>query len=120
MGDNLVSYRTFVALGSLGSPSYSVYREALVARATRSTADHVTLSRPSRGPTGSLRGFLPQVNYKSSQGFYCVCNQPLGLRSPGHVRVRNNRAWNPPPLVAKIVQTRVRITLGYPIKSILC
>jgi hypothetical protein len=27
---------------------------------------------------------------KPFQGFYCICNQLLSLRSPSHVRVRNN------------------------------
>jgi hypothetical protein len=36
----------------------------------------------------------PQRNRESSQGFYCVCNQPPSLRSPGHVCVRNTSPFS--------------------------
>jgi hypothetical protein len=110
IGDDLVLYRTFVAPGSPNSPSYSVYRVDPVDRSTRSIPDHVILPRPSYGLLGPLRGhFLTyKENRKSSQGFYCICNQSLSLRSPGHVRIYNTI---PSPV-------SITLTLKYYIRNI--
>jgi hypothetical protein len=73
MGDDLVLYRTFVVLDSLGSLSYLVYRVDPVDRTTRSTPDHVTSSRPLHG--------LPGLSHDRS----------LPIREPQILPVTNRR-----------------------------